>query len=47
MIISIPDTFLIEIEDEKYFIRKNTCDEFENFITFEEIDDEYINSIKN
>ena len=47
MIISIPDKFLIEIENEKYFIRKNTSDNSENFSVSEEIDDEYINSVKN
>ena len=47
MIISIPDKFLIEIENEKYFIRRNTYDKPEDSGTFEEIDDENINSIKN
>ncbi len=47
MIISIPDKFLIEIENEKYFIRNDLNNKEDNFNAFEEIDEEYINSIYN
>ncbi len=46
MIISVPDKFLIEIESEKYFMRNNAKSNKSISECFDEIDDEYINSVK-
>lgn len=45
MIIAIPDKFLVEIESEKYFIRENSDKKRKKNSIFEEIDNEYINSL--
>ena len=43
MIISIPDKFLIELENEKYFIRSDLNNKKKYLNLFKEIDEEYIN----